>query len=72
MLSSDYNIATTSGDAQRAAGDTADKTLTVMTINDADDEPDETFTVSLYAPTGGASIGQPDDATVTITDNDTP
>ena len=43
-----------------------------MTINDTDDEPDETFTVSLYSPSGGVSIGDPDDATVTITDNDNP
>jgi hypothetical protein len=72
MVTSDYSVASTSGQIGWAAGDTANKTLTIMTVNDTDDEPDETFTVSLYSPNGGASLGDPDDAIVTITDNDTP
>jgi hypothetical protein len=72
MVTSDYSVASTSGQIAWTAGDTANKTLTIMTVNDTDDEPDETFTVSLYSPNGGASVGDPDDAIVTITDNDTP
>jgi YD repeat-containing protein len=34
------------------------------------DEPNETFTVALTDPTGGAVLGTPDAATVTITDDD--
>jgi hypothetical protein len=64
-------VGTTSGMLNWAAGDTANQTLTIMTVNDTDDEADETFTVSLYSPSGGASLGTPDDAVVTITDDDT-
>jgi plastocyanin len=46
------------------------KTVAVSTIEDIDDEPNETFTVSLTAPTGGASLGTPAAATVTIQDDD--
>ena len=72
MVSSDYSVASTSGQISWTDGDAANKTLTIMTINDTDDEVNETFTVSLYSPGGGALLGTPDDAIVTITDNDTP
>ena len=67
---SDYTA--TSGKLDWADGDTANKNITVPITNDALDEPDETFTVRLSAPTGGAKLGLPNSATVTITDNDDP
>lgn len=46
------------------------KTVSVPTINDAAVESDETFTMSLSAPTGGATVGSPGSATATINAND--
>jgi len=52
-----------------AAGDTS-QTVTVELINDAAVEPDETFSVRLFSPTGGASVGSTNIANVTIVDDD--
>jgi hypothetical protein len=45
-------------------------TLDVTILQDADDEPDETFTVTLSSPTGGATLGATTVITITITDDD--
>jgi len=55
-----------------AAGDTAAKSFTVPIADDALVETAESFTVSLSGPTGGATLGSPATATVTIADNDSP
>jgi len=57
----------TTGTLNWADGDTADKTFTVDIIDDSEPESDETFSISLGNPTGGAELGEP--AVVTITDN---
>jgi len=67
---SDY--VATSGTLSWADGDTAPKTFTVAILTDTVSEPNETFTVSLSAPSGGALLGTPSAATVTILDNGTP
>ena len=54
-----------------ADGETV-KTIRVQTLNDGAVENDETFQVSLNAPTGGATLGSPATATVTIVDDDDP
>lgn len=46
------------------------KTITAAIINDTEIETNETFTVVLGTPTGGALIGGTNTATVTITEND--
>jgi plastocyanin len=46
------------------------KTVMVPILNDAAVEGNETFTVRLMGPTGGATLGAPNQATVTITDDD--
>jgi uncharacterized repeat protein (TIGR01451 family) len=66
---SDYSAA--SGTLSWAAGDGANKTITVGITGDTVDEPNETFTVTLSNPTGGAALGTAS-ATVTITDDDEP
>jgi hypothetical protein len=48
----------------------ASRTIAVPITNDTTNESAETFTVSLSSPTGGAILGTPSVATVTITDND--
>jgi hypothetical protein len=66
---SDY--AATSGTLTVPAGQ-ASATFTVTITNDTSDEPDETFTVTLSNPGGGATLGAQTSATVTILDDDFP
>jgi hypothetical protein len=54
-----------------AAGDSANKTVTIPILNDTLVEGNETVTVTLSVPTGGASLGSPSTAVLTITDEDT-
>jgi Leucine-rich repeat (LRR) protein len=65
---SDYTY--TKGGVRWEDGDDDDKTFTVHIINDDEPENNETFIVSLANPIGGAEIGSPDTATVTIKDDD--
>ena len=51
------------------AGDTQE-TITVQILNDALDEPDETFTLALSSPSNATLSADPLEATGTITDND--
>ncbi len=66
---SDYTAA--SGTLTWADGNTDDKTVVITITDDADDEADETLTLSLSNATGGATLGD-DTATITIVDNDVP
>jgi hypothetical protein len=54
-----------------AAGDSVAKTITIPISDDGLTEPAESFTVTLSAATGGATLGTPAAATITIQDNDT-
>lgn len=65
---SDYTSA--SGTLSWPEGDTADKTFAVLIIDDLFGEMNETFTVALSSPTGGAVLGTPNTAAVTIRDNE--
>ena len=59
-----------SGTLSFAAGVTT-ANISIAIINDRFKEPDETFSVSIAAPTGsGVSLGTPTSVIVTITDND--
>ena len=60
----DYTAA--SGTVQWADGDTATKQIPIRIGNTTQFAGTKTFTVSLSAPTGGASIGTPSTATTTI------
>ncbi|MBP9824580.1 MAG: hypothetical protein KBF21_10185, partial [Thermoanaerobaculia bacterium] len=51
-------------------GDSSNKTLQVPIVGDSNEESNETFTATLSAPTGGATIGSPATTTVTINDDD--
>jgi photosystem II stability/assembly factor-like uncharacterized protein len=64
----DFTIAT--GTLSWASGDTSPKTITVPIIDDAIVESSETFSITLSAPTGGATLGAVSTAVVTIVDND--
>jgi CSLREA domain-containing protein len=65
---SDYTA--TSGDLNWADGDAADKTFNVTVNGDTTVEPHETINLTLSAPTGGAALGTPNTATVTIQNDD--
>jgi hypothetical protein len=65
---SDYTA--TSGTLSWADGDSADKTFTIPIANDGTDELDETVNVTLSNPSGGASLGNPSSAVLTIADDD--
>ncbi len=55
-----------------ADNDDANKTVQVPILNDSLDEPNESVGLNLSAPTGGATLGSPAAATLTIADDDNP
>ncbi|MEO8276202.1 MAG: Calx-beta domain-containing protein [Thermoanaerobaculia bacterium] len=67
---SDYTQ--TNGTLNWAANDDTNRTIVVPILNDTAEESNETFTVHLQSPTGGATLGSPSTITVTINDNDAP
>jgi plastocyanin len=46
------------------------KSFVVPITNDGDDEPNQTIQLALSNPTGGATLGNPSNATITIVDDD--
>jgi hypothetical protein len=64
---SDYTAA--SGTLSFATGETT-KTFTVFLTDEPSAEPDETVILTLSNPTGGATLGSPASATLTILDTD--
>ena len=69
VAGTDYTAA--SGTLSWAAGDSTAKTISVAVIDEQLTSGSKTFGVTLSAPAGGATLGTPSMATVTITDNDT-
>jgi len=66
---SDY--AASSGTLSFANGEIS-RSFSVTVLDDQDYEGDETVSLSLSGPTNGAVLGNPSDATLTITENDSP
>ena len=61
---------TTTGTLSWANGDSSNKTFVVPIVGDTVEEANEAFIATLSSPIGGATIGSPATATVTITDDD--
>lgn len=59
-----------SGSLNWANGDTATKSISLPTTDDTIVQGTRRFTASLSAPGGGASVGSPSSATITVVDND--
>lgn len=53
-----------------ADGDAAPKSFAVPILGDALPEPNETVNLSLSSPAGGATLGNPSNATLTVLDDD--
>jgi hypothetical protein len=53
-----------------AAGETAPKSATIAISDDAIDEPDETFHLTLTVPSAGATLGSTSEVLVTIADDE--
>jgi len=66
----DRDYVMTTGSLTWGDGRTGERTITVPLVDDLGVEPDRSFTVSLSAPTGGAELGSPTTATITILDDD--
>lgn len=66
----DQDYAATGGTLTWADGDAADKPIEVTIIDDLDIEGDQDFSVTLSNAAGGATVGAPAIATVTINDDD--
>ncbi len=65
------DFTTASGTLTWATGETASKPIPIPIVNDSTVESSESFTVTLSAPTGGATLGNPATPIVTIVDDDT-
>ena len=66
----DTDYTATSGTLSWANGDTSDKTFTIAIIDDTAFENSETVNLTITNATGGAALGSPNTAVLTITDND--
>jgi hypothetical protein len=69
---SDYTVSPSTGTLTWADGDTASKSITITVKGDTTSEPDETVNFAISSPQGGATLGSPSSATLTITNDDTP
>jgi len=65
---SDYT--TTTQTVSFADGDTANKTVTIPILDDTTFEGNETVNLALTSPSGGATLGSPSTAVLTITDDE--
>lgn len=64
------DFAFTQGSLEWLEGDSASKSIVVPIFDDGDPEQDETVSLALSNPDGGAALGPADTAVLTIVDND--
>ncbi len=66
------DFTTTSGTLSWASGDTSVRSIFIPILNDTNYEGDESFTITLHTPTGGAFLGAPSSAIIEIIDDEAP
>lgn len=66
----DVDYTDASGSLVWPNGDTSPRTISIPLIDDNVDENNETLTISLSAPAGGATLGMPWSAIISIVDDD--
>jgi hypothetical protein len=62
----------TSSTVSFGSGDASSRVVAIPIVNDSVAELSESFSVTLSAPTGGATLGAPTTAAASVTDNDPP
>lgn len=72
VADNDYSVTSATGTLNWADGDSADKTLPVTVKGDTKYEANETVTLTLSGAAGGATLGTPNPATLTIANDDAP
>ncbi len=72
IADNDYFITPAGGTLSWADGDAAAKNIVITVKGDLAVEPDETIDVALSNATGGAALGSPASAVLTITNDDVP
>ncbi len=72
VADNDYSITPASGTLSWADGDAAAKNIVITVKGDLTVEPDETVDVALSNAMGGAALGNPSSAILTITNDDVP
>ncbi|GEM_PF-1141416 len=70
VVGNDYTVASATGTLNWGNGDATPRNVTITVKGDTTNEPDETVNFSLNTPTGGASLGTPNSAILTITNDD--
>ncbi|HKE57766.1 MAG TPA: Calx-beta domain-containing protein [Pyrinomonadaceae bacterium] len=68
----DYTVGSATGTLTWNAGDSTPRNLIVTVNGDSTFEPDETVNFALNNPQGGATLGIPNSAVLTITNDDAP
>ncbi|HEV7646032.1 MAG TPA: Calx-beta domain-containing protein [Pyrinomonadaceae bacterium] len=72
VADNDYSITPASGTLNWADGDAAAKNIVIIVKGDLTVEPDETVNFALSNTAGGAALGSPSSAVLTITNDDAP
>jgi hypothetical protein len=70
VAGNDYTVANATGTLNWADGDSSAKTIDITVKGDLNIEPDETVNFAISNPQGGASLGTPASAVLTITNDD--
>jgi CSLREA domain-containing protein len=72
VVDGDYSVSPATGTLNWTDGDSADKTIDITVNGDTKYEANETVNLALTNAQGGATIGSPASATLTITNDDAP
>lgn len=72
VVDNDYTVGSPTGTLVWVSGDATSRNITITVKGDVAFEPDETVNFAINNPQGGATLGTPDTAVLTITNDDVP